>query len=114
MNWTILDTHEQLESIAQECEVGPVVIYKHSYRCSIATVAHNRIDSATELSQSSAYILDVVKHRDISLQIAETYSVQHESPQILVLYKGDVVYHTSHLGITPGELADQISALAAA
>ncbi len=114
MNWTILDSHDQLETIAQEAIEKPVVIYKHSYRCSIATVAHSRLDKASELAQSSAYLLDVVKDRDISLQLAETYSVQHESPQILVIHRGEVVYHTSHLGITPTELSSQINSLVTA
>ncbi len=42
------------------------------------------------------YIVDVIANRSESQQIAHTFSVEHESPQLLVVKNGQSVYDASH------------------
>lgn len=42
------------------------------------------------------YFLDLIRYRSISDQIAEEFNVRHQSPQVIVLRDGQVIYHTSH------------------
>lgn len=45
------------------------------------------------------YLLDLLTYRDISNQIAETYGVEHESPQVLVIQNGKSIFNRSHFEI---------------
>lgn len=80
----------------------PFVVFKHSYRCSISSVALSRFEKIEpEINQLyPVYLVDVVEERALSNFIAESSRVQHQSPQILVFGKsGKVIYHESHFGI---------------
>lgn len=77
---------------------NPIVIFKHSTRCGISSAAKKRVENSDAFTNDvfSIYYLDLLAHRDISNKIAETFQVQHESPQILFIKNGKCVYHTSH------------------
>ena len=47
------------------------------------------------------YFLDLHAHRDVSNAVASEFGIQHQSPQLLILKNGVVVYHDSH-----GAIAD--------
>jgi len=100
--WLILNDINQLEKIATSSESKPVIIYKHSTRCGVSTAAKKRLEKGWGQLKSKfdLYYLDIFMYRDISDQIAILYNVKHESPQILIIYKGKVIYHTSHYDIT--------------
>ena len=53
-----------------------------------------------------AYYLDLRAHRDISRLVESTFDVIHESPQILIIDKGQAVYHRSHGEINPSEIKE--------
>jgi bacillithiol system protein YtxJ len=55
------------------------------------------------------YYLDLIAYRALSDQIAKDFGVAHESPQILVIREGKVVYHESHYGISYATLMAQNS-----
>ena len=42
------------------------------------------------------YYLDLLNYRDVSNEIASILDVQHESPQMLVIQNGKLVYTSSH------------------
>jgi bacillithiol system protein YtxJ len=46
------------------------------------------------------YFLDLIAHRDVSDEIARTFGVRHESPQILIIKNGVSVFDTSHGGVS--------------
>lgn len=96
MNWTSLDTAEQLNSIKQK--PGYSVIFKHSTRCSISMMAKRRFELDWDRlpDEVSLYFLDLIQHRDISNQVASTFSVHHESPQLLLIKDGECILDQSH------------------
>jgi len=55
------------------------------------------------------YLLNVITHRPVSMKIADHYQVHHESPQALIIVKGECVYDESHNGITAHELSDELN-----
>ena len=91
----------QLDEIDVVSETKPVVIFKHSTRCSISRFALKQFDTMFSYPEDKIdwYLLDLLNHRDISNEIAHRYNVQHQSPQILVIKNGKAVYHDSHDGI---------------
>jgi bacillithiol system protein YtxJ len=43
-----------------------------------------------------SYYLDVLLSRNISNLIAEKYSIEHASPQVLIIKNGKCIYSASH------------------
>lgn len=109
MNWIPLSSHEELEKIITLSKDQPQVIFKHSTRCSISSVAKNRLERSSVPDDAAFYYLDLISHRSLSNSIAEQFAVEHESPQILVIKNGKCVYDESHMGIDMDEIKDQLN-----
>ena len=107
MNWNDITNEAQLNAIVEESKQQPVVIFKHSTRCSISSMAKGRLERAEEPAGVKFYYLDLIAHRDISNKIAENFHVHHESPQVLLLKNGECVYDESHNGIDMREIEEQ-------
>jgi len=107
MQWTELNTERQIEQIKEESKTQPVLIFKHSTRCTISGTALHRLErnwKANEVAPLKLYYLDLLSYRHISHRIAESFSVEHESPQVLILRDGKPVYVRSHLSISFDEI----------
>lgn len=113
MNWIQLTANEQLETIKQDSFSSPQIIFKHSTRCSISSMALNRLEKAGAPANTTFYYLDLLSYRNISTNIAEVFQVYHESPQVLLISKGECVYDESHGGINMQDIEEQISLLKA-
>ena len=105
MHWNELTSMDQLELLEIQSQIQPVLIFKHSTRCSISRFALKQFENEFDLQDKIAhYFLDLLNHRDISNEIAFQFNVQHQSPQILLLKNRAVEYHTSHENIDATEL----------
>ncbi len=104
MNWIPLQDETQLEKIIQNSNTKPQVIFKHSTRCSISSMAKNRLDKKDAPEGMDFYYLDLIKHRNISNKIATDFHVPHQSPQVLVINNGKCIYDESHSGIMMDEI----------
>lgn len=104
MNWNALNTASQLDALVEESRQRPVMIFKHSTRCSISATALNRMERDWKDGQIKPYMLDLLNYREVSNAVADRFGIQHESPQVLLLKDGRVVYHTSHMAISFREL----------
>ena len=107
MNWIPLTSEAQLDNIAEQSFNKPQVIFKHSTTCSISGMALSRMDRSEFPSSIDFYLLDLKQYRSISNQIAEKFQVHHESPQVLLIKKGECIYDESHYGIQMDELVEQ-------
>ncbi len=107
MNWNELNDLAQLDAIIEESKTQPVVIFKHSIRCSISFMAKSRLERDTQPEGIKFYYLDLINHRDISNKVAELFSVHHESPQILLIKNGECTFEESHNGINMAEIEEQ-------
>jgi bacillithiol system protein YtxJ len=103
MNWTSLESADQLSNIKNQ--EGYSVIFKHSTRCSISMMVKKRFElDGDKLPENlPLYFLDLIKHRDISNQIASDFHVYHESPQLLLIKNGECVLDLSHGQISVDE-----------
>ncbi|HTH56917.1 MAG TPA: bacillithiol system redox-active protein YtxJ [Cyclobacteriaceae bacterium] len=108
INWIDLREQAQIENIREESKKQPVLIFKHSTRCSISRTALDRLERNWK-PEIKTYYLDLLSYRNISNQIAEYFGVEHESPQVLVVKDGKPVYVRSHLSIDVDEITKAIS-----
>jgi len=104
LNWKILNDLVALS------ETKPVLLFKHSTRCSISAVAKNRLETKWDLTDDDVvpYYLDLLAYRPVSDEIATKFNVHHESPQIILLSKGDVIMDESHLDINVEGIKEQL------
>lgn len=113
MKWIELNCEQQLEEIKKYSHVFPVLIFKHSTRCSISSAALFRLERNWEgckMSSLKTYFLDLLAHRKLSNKIAEDFSVHHESPQVLLIKNGECIFDASHLEIQVDEISEQVFA----
>lgn len=110
--WKHLEQVALLDAITEQSFSKPQVLFKHSTRCSISTMAMNRLLRLEDAfyQQADFYYLDLIAYRDVSAAIAERYHVHHESPQVIILKQGDATYDASHMEISVAELTSEISA----
>jgi bacillithiol system protein YtxJ len=106
MEWKVLSDEAQLQEIIRSSEVTPQVIFKHSTRCSVSSVAKGRLDRSNKPDNIDFYFLDLIRYRNISNKVAEVFKVHHESPQVLVVRNGECVYDESHLGIDISDIVE--------
>ncbi len=99
MNWIPLLNEEQLEDIKKNSSHTPQVIFKHSTRCAVSSMARNRLDKNESPAGIDFYFLDIINHRNISNRVAHDFHVRHESPQVLIIQNGTCVYNESHSSI---------------
>lgn len=107
MEWIIINKMDQLEEIRERSYSKPQVIFKHSIRCSISSVAKNRLEKSSSPQDVDFYYLDLVNFRPISNAIAEKFDVFHESPQVLLIKEGKCVYDESHLSISMDDISKE-------
>ena len=109
--WLPLPQPEQLTDLARASHEQPVLIFKHSTTCSISAAAKGKIerqwaDSGLDLP---IYYLDLLRFRPLSAQIAEQFSIRHESPQLLLIKDGECRYDASHMGIRLSEVKSAVN-----
>lgn len=109
MNWIPLTEKTALETIKANSFNLPQLIFKHSTRCSISSMAKNRLDRSVVPVGIDFHYLDLIAHRSISNSIAEIFKVAHESPQVLLIKNGECVYDESHSGISMDEIMEQVT-----
>ena len=109
MNWNALTDLEQLNEIISLSNEKPVVIFKHSTRCSISRMALKQFENNFNFSDKvTPYFLDLIAHRDISNEIASRFGVNHQSPQLILIKDGKATYTVSHSDIAAGELKGEL------
>ncbi len=108
MKWIPLTSIEQLDMIKEKSTVTPQVIFKHSTRCSISSMALNRLERETAPENADFYFLDLIQNRHLSNAVADIFDVHHESPQILLIRNTACIYDESHQGINMQEISEQL------
>lgn len=95
--WQALINVSQLDAITEKSNTKTQLIFKHSTRCGISSMAMNQFVSAYDLElNADLYYLDLLSYRDVSNEVGYKFQVMHQSPQLLVIRNGVVVAHASH------------------
>ncbi len=92
---------DQFDEILKKSIQKTVLIFKHSTRCGISSMALKRFEKKISnlSSDFDYYYLDILKYRNLSNTIADTFNVYHESPQLLVIKNEQLITHASHFDI---------------
>ena len=102
--WKEMTTEAQISEAVELSHEKPQLIFKHSTRCSISSMAKDRLEREWNLENVEPWYLDLIAYRNISTAIAMQLGVHHESPQAILLKEGVVVYEASHNAISVAQM----------
>lgn len=93
-------------------DTHPVIIFIHSATCPVSARAYDKMKQALAdavIPQKQTFMVVVQNSHVVSDYIAEKTGVAHESPQVLVIKKGVVVFDASHGLIDPSLIPNYLS-----
>lgn len=98
INWVPLNDKTQLSEIINISSDKLVLIFKHSTRCGISRMVLKNFERDYDIPETEIdmYFLDLLNYRALSQDISTKFNVMHQSPQVLVIKNGEVIYHDSH------------------
>ena len=110
--WQRLEEERQIEEMLSLSQSQPVLLYKHSPSCGISAMVKHQIERDWEFSEEelAVYYVDVIQHRPVSRAFADQVGVAHQSPQVILLDKGEAIYATSHHMISVKALREALNA----
>jgi bacillithiol system protein YtxJ len=111
MKWNEITSTEALDALIESSEDTPVMIFKHSTRCSISSTALDRMMrqwTSEDSKKVTPFYLDLLNYRPLSNAIADKTGIEHQSPQVILLKNKQVVWTASHWDIDYQELMKQV------
>jgi len=107
--WKQLTDINQWNELLKASDTRPQLVFKHSTRCSISSMALERFEREwNPETEADVWYLDLLQHRNISNAIAEHTGVMHQSPQAMLIDKGEVRYQASHSAISSRDIVGAI------
>jgi len=102
-SWNPVVSRSEVDDIFRSDELRPQLVYKHSPACSVSWFVQAALDRQLDALAESAdcHRVDVIGRGEISSYVASRSGVVHQSPQLILLHRGKVVWDASHGGIRP-------------
>jgi len=96
-----ISSEQEWETAKQASADKPMLVLKHSTACPISAGAYSRVQEYLKKNDQApeTFMVKVIESRPISNKVAEDLSVQHQSPQIILLKNGEAIWKASHHGI---------------
>ena len=107
---SVLESLNEKEAFDRLLDEPLAIVFKHSSTCGISARAHGEVEKFLSEHPERRHKVEVLGARAVSDYIEERTGIRHESPQLLVLRDGEVVWHGSHADVT----AEAIKAVAVA
>jgi bacillithiol system protein YtxJ len=99
--WVNITSVEQLSELLHNIGEKPILLFKHSTRCGVSSMVLNSFEndwsSGTELCD--IYYIDLLRHRDVSNEVAVLTGIIHQSPQAIVIKGKEIIYDATHSAI---------------
>ncbi len=107
LNWIPLTSIDQIEKIKTLSKTESIFIFKHSTRCGISRMVIKKFESlfSEEHQNLKVYYLDLLNYRNVSNEVANSFQVIHQSPQLLVIKNGNSSYDASHYEVASVNLS---------
>lgn len=106
MTLTKVETEDQLNKLLEK---DTFLLFKHSLTCPISAAAFNEYQQfiAEHPELDTAY-LAVQEARPLSNYVADTFGIQHQSPQAIYFKKGKPTWNDSHSRINTNSLSENL------
>ncbi len=103
---TIFHETTHLSEIIENSENMPVIIFKYSNNCGSSVRLENELNKAFGAGKivSKIYRVTVQNQPVLSKKIEDWFAIKHESPQIIAIDRGKVIYTANHNKISLDDL----------
>ncbi len=93
---------DDLDALLGTSAGRPVVLFKHSHTCGVSAEALDELVDHLGRKRSDARyaIVTVQTHRTLSNAVTQRFGVRHETPQVLLIRDGKVVWSATHFRVT--------------
>lgn len=112
MSNTLVELHtvQDLDQFLERAVIQPVVIFKHSLTCGTSAMAFEEMRDLAAGPPLGAPmgLVKVQPARAVSNEVARRFGLRHESPQVLIVRAGKVVWHASHFRVTAQAVRDAL------
>lgn len=109
----LMESVTDLDDAVRRSQAHPIVIFKHSATCGASAAAFEEVRDLLALEPAAeVFIVSVQFGAMVSKEIGKRFSLRHESPQALVIYRGVLTWHASHYRVTRAELESALAAVA--
>lgn len=97
---------QDFEEILKESFQRKIIIFKHSTTCPISARAWQEVQDFIKNSSEEILVvmIKVIESRPVSNQVADNLRIVHQSPQVLLLSNGQVLWHASHQVVTQNNI----------
>jgi len=106
-NFISLEDNTALDRFLADANGGAAVLLKHSNTCGVSSRAYGEMSSF----EGSVGLITVQEARDVSNEISRRTGVPHETPQLLILRNGEVVFSASHFQVKAATVAEELKRL---
>jgi bacillithiol system protein YtxJ len=91
-----------LQAAVATSQACPVVLFKHSRWCGLSRRARQALAHlSTPGEPCGPVIYELVEQSPVlSREVAQAFSITHETPQAIVLHRGRPIFHAAHHRIT--------------
>lgn len=98
ISWVTLNDPAQLAELGKKGAPAYRVVFKHSTRCGLSAMMLRRFEATWKghASDTAFYLLDLIRHRELSEEVARQFGLYHQSPQVLIIRDGVLVDSASH------------------
>ncbi len=112
---TPLTTIDELDAALAASSTRPIVIFKHSATCGTSALAAEEIDDllAHGALPADIYLVRIQGARAVSNEIERRLRVRHESPQVLLIRDGQVMWSATHYRVTAAAILAALESTAA-
>jgi bacillithiol system protein YtxJ len=106
--WVALTSVDQLQEAIDLSDGQTFLVFKHSTRCSISSMAKKQFEAEWKVEKElcEIYYLDLLAYRGISNTLENVMGIEHQSPQVLVIKEKKVIYDASHGAISANQIKD--------
>lgn len=108
----LVELHEEqdLGTLFERSQKEPVVLFKHSTQCSRSADAYEELQAfMSDHPETTCGMVLVIEDRELSESMEEQLGIRHESPQAIVISRGNPIWHASHFEVTAKALEDAIA-----
>lgn len=100
-----ISNSESFDELLRRSNERPVIIFKHSIACSISAAAYREMARIEDVA-----LVEVQNARELSKEIERRTGISHESPQVLVIRNGKVVWEATHWQVKASQVAEAVRA----
>lgn len=100
--WEELTSEVSVSDLIQRSNEKTQLIYKHSETCGVCLISKEELEKVVDeiAPTTDLYVVNVIAQRAASLTIADKLGIRHESPQVILLKDGEVLWSGSHWDVT--------------